>query len=416
MHFCIHRGSKEIGGSCVEVEANGARLLLDLGLPLDADEPNQSLLPKVSGLAGPDPSFLGIILSHGHRDHWGLIPLGHDQVPLFMGAATERIMRAAAPFVPGGFAPQASGYLEDKKPFSIGPFTITPYLVDHSGFDAYAILVEAEGKRLFYSGDLRAHGRKASLFERLLRDPPTSVDVMLMEGSSLGRLSNDERFPTEGDLEKQFVDSFQNTKGMALVACSAQNIDRVVTVYRAAKRCGRKLLIDAYAAEVLKSTGSPSIPQPASNWSDVLVFIPQRQRAMLKRSGMASLVDAYRGRRVWPEELASRAPESVLLIRHWMLPELADLHALDHARVIWSQWLGYLQNGAGLALKIYAEASGLTFEEIHTSGHASPVDLQRLAAAMKPTRLVPIHTFHPKSFMSLVHQYHAVHDGEWVAT
>jgi hypothetical protein len=32
MRVCIHRGSKEIGGSCVEVISGGKRLLIDLGL------------------------------------------------------------------------------------------------------------------------------------------------------------------------------------------------------------------------------------------------------------------------------------------------------------------------------------------------------------------------------------------------
>lgn len=269
------------------------------------------------------------------------------------------------------------------------------------------------GKRLFYSGDLRAHGRKAALFERLLRDPPTNVDVMLMEGSSLGRLRDDERFPTEAELEGQFVRSFRNSPGMALVACSAQNIDRVVTVYRAAKRCGRKLLLDAYAAEILMATGKSSVPQPAGDWRDVQVFIPQRQRLMLKRSGMAALVDAYRGRRVWPEDLAGRRSEFVFLVRSWMLPELAELQGLEGARIIWSQWSGYLEGGAGLALKTDAEARGLPFEQIHTSGHANSVDLLRLALAVGPVRLVPIHTFRPEIFDRLFCNVAAVSDGIW---
>lgn len=44
------------------------------------------------------------------------------------------------------------------KPIDIGVFKITPYLVDHSAYDAYSLLIEAEGKRLLYSGDFRAHG------------------------------------------------------------------------------------------------------------------------------------------------------------------------------------------------------------------------------------------------------------------
>lgn len=36
MELYIHRGSKEIGGTCLEIEHEGKRLLIDLGLPLDA--------------------------------------------------------------------------------------------------------------------------------------------------------------------------------------------------------------------------------------------------------------------------------------------------------------------------------------------------------------------------------------------
>ena len=37
MRICIHRGSKQIGGSCVEVQSSDKRLLIDFGLPLDAE-------------------------------------------------------------------------------------------------------------------------------------------------------------------------------------------------------------------------------------------------------------------------------------------------------------------------------------------------------------------------------------------
>ena len=34
MKFKIHRGTKEIGGSCVEVWTESTRILLDFGMPL----------------------------------------------------------------------------------------------------------------------------------------------------------------------------------------------------------------------------------------------------------------------------------------------------------------------------------------------------------------------------------------------
>ena len=57
MRVCIHRGSKEIGGSCVEVTSGGKRLLIDLGLPLDAIDNDKKYLPDISGLDGSDEYF-----------------------------------------------------------------------------------------------------------------------------------------------------------------------------------------------------------------------------------------------------------------------------------------------------------------------------------------------------------------------
>ena len=73
-----------------------------------------------------------------------------------------------------------------------------------------------KGKRLFYSGDLRAHGRKAKLFEALVRNPPRNIDIMFIEGSSLGRLAHAETFPPDDALEETFIERFRETHGMAL--------------------------------------------------------------------------------------------------------------------------------------------------------------------------------------------------------
>ena len=34
MKLIIHRGTKEIGGSCVELQSKKARIIIDLGMPL----------------------------------------------------------------------------------------------------------------------------------------------------------------------------------------------------------------------------------------------------------------------------------------------------------------------------------------------------------------------------------------------
>ncbi len=93
MRVCIHRGAHEVGGSCIEIEHEGARLVLDVGLPLNIGFGDNYALPGVRGLREGDPSIVGLILSHGHPDHFGLVAEVHGSVPRYLGEATQRILQ-----------------------------------------------------------------------------------------------------------------------------------------------------------------------------------------------------------------------------------------------------------------------------------------------------------------------------------
>ena len=51
MKIKIHRGAKEVGGSCVEISSDASTILVDLGLPLDFNGENttESCLPNPDG-------------------------------------------------------------------------------------------------------------------------------------------------------------------------------------------------------------------------------------------------------------------------------------------------------------------------------------------------------------------------------
>jgi ribonuclease J len=64
MRARIHGGAHTVGGSRVELEHDGSRLVLDLGLPRDAAPEESPVLPPIPGLVhGNDPSLLGVIAS-----------------------------------------------------------------------------------------------------------------------------------------------------------------------------------------------------------------------------------------------------------------------------------------------------------------------------------------------------------------
>lgn len=394
----IHGGGRQVGGSCVELEHRGNRLVLDLGCPLgDTHDAKPSRLPQIPGIVhGDNPLLWGIVVSHGHPDHYGLVPAASGAVPRFIGESAHRILKEAAFFSPTGVDLKTTGFLHDRETLTLGPFCVTPYLVDHSAFDAYALHVEAGGRRLFYSGDIRAHGRKKSLFERLVREPPPT-DVLLLEGTRIGESAGAERgLASERAVEERAVDVFRGTDGMALVMYSAQNIDRVVSLYRAATRANRLFVLDLYGASVATATGRRTIPQ--ASWDGVRVFVPFAQRIRVKRAAAFERTAQIRTARVYPDELAEIAERVVLSFRASMADELLNAACLRGATALWSLWSGYLDRPDGTQLRAWLDEHQIPLTLAHASGHARADDLARLVQAMAGARIVPIHTPAPPEF------------------
>jgi ribonuclease J len=368
-------------------------------------------LPDVPGFRSPDPSLLGVIISHPHQDHYGLIGRLASATPILIGAAAQRILESANLFTCGQVSFSNVIHLANEQPVGIGPFTVTPYLIDHSAFDSYCLLLEADGARLFYTGDLRAHGRKGSLFQRLIANPPPSVDVLLMEGSTLGRANTDVGFRTESDIEIEMVQLFQQMRDLALVWCSGQNIDRLVTVFRACLRTGKQFIVDMYTAEVLRATENPSIPQ--ADWDQIRVFLPMSQKMRIIREKTFDLANRYRRKRIFPEELKAAAPKSVMLFRPSMMRDLETADCLKGAGLIYSLWDGYLREPGIKPFLDRLDKCGIPIVKCHTSGHASAKDLQTLRKAFSGAVVVPIHTEHPDRYAELFGKAQVRNDGEW---
>ena len=413
MRICIHRGTQEIGGTCIEVEARGKRIVLDLGLPLDAPdrEAHEDLLPQVPGFTEPDDSLLGLLISHPHLDHYGLARRVRPELPVYIGKDAHGIMKAASAYVPDGHSFADPRFFQNKIPVGIGPFRVTPYLVDHSAFDAYALLVEADGKRVYYSGDFRGHGRKAALFEGMVRKPPGNIDVLLMEGTTIGRTGSEEGFATEDDLENEFRHAFRQTRGIHFVWTSSQNIDRLVTVFRAAKRSGRVLVVDLYTAVVLEATGRDSIPQ--SDWPEVKVYTPHRQRRLIKERELFADLGRHGTNRIFPEALPGLKGRAVMLFRPMTMYDRDVKSVLDGAKLTYSMWQGYLKDETGRKVTKWLRDNDIPLQTIHTSGHASVADLRRFASALAPRRLVPIHSFETARFGEFFDNVAQQEDGVW---
>lgn len=283
--------------------------------------------------------------------------------------------------------------------------------MDHSAFDAYALLVEADGKRVYYSGDFRGHGRKAALFEGMVRNPPGNIDVLLMEGTTIGRTGPEEGFATEDDLENEFLRAFEQTRGIHFVWTSSQNIDRLVTVHRAARRSDRVFVVDLYTAVVLNATGRDNIPQ--SHWRDVKVYIPYPQQRFIKDRGLFDALERHGTNRIFPEDLPGLKGRAVILFRPMAMADRGVRSMLDGAGFTYSMWQGYLKDETGQKVTKWLDDNNIPLQTIHTSGHASVADLRRFASALAPRRLVPIHSFETARFGEFFDNVAQQEDGVW---
>lgn len=135
MRVNVFRGQNHIGGNIIEITTDKTRILLDVGLELD-DENIQ--LPDVEGLFS-DAAFDAVFISHYHGDHLGLAYYIDNRIPLYMGDASYRIVKAADDYK-GIESVTPDGFLYHMKPIVIGDITVTPFLCDHSAFDSYMLL------------------------------------------------------------------------------------------------------------------------------------------------------------------------------------------------------------------------------------------------------------------------------------
>ena len=408
MVLTIHRGARQIGGNCVEVAAEGGRMMLDLGVPLDAEDPQKVELPPTLSLESGKP-LLGVLVSHAHQDHYGLWDRLDAETPVYIGGPSLRMLRAAKPFVRAGRLPEKTITYSDGVPLSVGPFTVTPYLVDHSVYDAHAFLVECEGKRLLYSGDFRTHGRKRGALSRLIQRCPKPVDVLLCEGTTVGRKAEARAAKTEYDLETEVEKVLQQTKGIVLASFSALNVDRFVTLYRAARHARRRFVADIYLAELLIAAGNPKLPDPRTG--SMGIFLPARMKAKILREGNAKVANKYRAHRIFPEELRHYPMPLLMAFRDSMRRDVEQSECLGGGTLIYSYWPGYLERGKSDP-RDWCKEQGLRFALLHVSGHADPETLDQLIRGVCPQRLVPIHTEVPKYFQKRYADAELWADGE----
>jgi ribonuclease J len=426
MGIIIHRGTHQIGGSCVELETGDTRILLDFGMPLqDASgsdfndraldgKPLQGLIDDnvlfdIKGLyRGSSPSIDAVFISHSHKDHYGFLPYLNPNIPVYLSKGAYELVRALNVFLPESKRTTISApiFLRHNRTVRIGGFSITPYLVDHSGFDAMGFLINetVTGKTILYTGDFRAGGWTKRRYDDFINKPPARVDCLLMEGTMLARGGG--KYPDEPAVVQGVIEAIQKSANTVIpVYCSGQNIDRIVSLYKAARKARALLVVDPYTAYMLKVAGDISKSIPQIEWDDIRVFVANYSRgdiyiSKIAKSEREKMMISLGRKKIKAFDFTGLKQKALLLMRNTMIPVVEKIPQIKGSTLIYSQWEGYIQKDTPDAKKFreFIKRNNLSIAYIHTSGHATLEKLQQFASKIKARQIVPIHTEYPEMF------------------
>lgn len=307
-------------------------------------------------------------------------------VPLWMGETTRDVALALArrlERVPGTDSARASTALERASTFRpgvpvvVGDIRITPLLVDHSAFDAYMFLVEAEDRKILHTGDFREHGPRGKALPAVLRHYVGQVDWLICEGTNLSRPQRSAM--TEFDLGKR-ARRLMAKHQHVFVLCSSTNIDRIAVLSHCAPR-RRPVVCDGYQKEVLNIVEAHS-----GHRSGLYQF----HRVIPYWEGNVKL-------RRWMEEqgfvMFIRANDR---FRQWMEPYRED------CVVLYSLWDGYLE-GPNADPRLLEFLEDYPLVKLHTSGHAGVETIKAVCRTVSPRQgIIPIHGETPEAFRALV--------------
>jgi ribonuclease J len=134
-----------------------------------------------------------------------------------------------------------------------------------------------------------------------------------MEGTMLGR--GDKGYEDEDAVEARMTEIFRLKENIAFVFCSSQNIDRLVSVYRAVKRTQKMLVIDLYTACILDSLKVISDKLPQYWWEDIRVKYSKHHADVLANSELKKLLYKYRRAKIELEEINRDKKKVVMLVK-----------------------------------------------------------------------------------------------------
>ena len=375
MNIIIHRGTHQIGGSVIEISTASTRIVLDFGNELSLDEKYTSINLDINGVTRGIPDCDGIVISHYHMDHLGQLTSALPEIPLYMGELSKEIAIISAEYQDKDLYLRLLGAntFRGGEAFTIGNIHIRPLVIDHSAADSYMFVIEAEGKRVLYTGDFRMHGLRHHILEKLVNTYIGEVDVLITEGTSLSR-DADECISEAAVLED--ISSYIQDGKYVFVMCSSTNIDRIMGIWQNMPT-DKVLICDAYQKKIL----------------DTVINNVYYESSLYRRHDSPLVLN----KGPYPKYYMDHGFVSLVRGTEYFISHIKEFPK-DDVRIIYSMWTGYIEENLSLKNLLNTYPSYIC----HASGHVSKDDLVQLIELVDPDIVIPVHTDIPEKLERIV--------------
>jgi ribonuclease J len=322
----------------------------------------------IPGVTTGEPNCDAVFFTHYHGDHIGMISSIHPNIPLYLGEVAKEIFLILQTHLHKDNLKhiQSITTYQVAKAIKIGDISVTPYVVDHSAYDAYMLLIEAEGKKILHTGDFRNHGFRGKGLFKTIETYIKDVDVLITEGTTLSRI--DSVLMTENELIHEAKGIINQYKYVYLL-CSSTNVDRISAFYQATPR-GKYFVCDQYQKDILKAV---------EKYSRNLTSLYTYDKALTYGINL--------------DQKLIEQGFCMLIRNNNHFRRIMDKFDPKQSIIIYSMWLGYINDKKTGLCDLLKEHQ---YVYLHTSGHASKAVIKLLCERVNPKiGIIPIHSEKP---------------------